>query len=140
MRSCRVIMERATDMKRQILIVDDNPDNLKLAQLLLECEGYQVETAEDAEQALAWLQSRRPDLILMDIQLPGMDGLDLTRRLRTMEELKKVRIVALTAYAMHGDEENARAAGCDGYITKPIDTRAFPALIREHLAAGAAAE
>jgi CheY-like chemotaxis protein len=119
---------------QRILIVDDNRDNVRLAQLLLECEGYAVETAEDAEQALALLRSCRPDLILMDIQLPGMDGLDLTRRLRTVEELKKVRIVALTAYAMQGDEENALSAGCDGYITKPIDTRAFPALIRQHLA------
>jgi|SRR5579872_841186 len=122
-------------MKQQrILIVDDNPDNLKLTLLLLECEGYAVETAEDAEQALALLQTCRPDLILMDIQLPGMDGLDLTRRLRTVEELKPIPIVALTAYAMQGDEENALEAGCDGYITKPIDTRAFPALIRRYLA------
>jgi two-component system, cell cycle response regulator DivK len=117
----------------RILIVDDNLDNLKLTQLLLECEGYAVETAEDGEQALSLLRTSRPDLILMDIQLPGMDGLDLTRRLRSIEELKKIRIVALSAYAMQGDQENALVAGCNGYITKPIDTRAFPALIRRYL-------
>lgn len=117
----------------RILIVDDNRDNLKLTQLLLECEGYAVETAEDGEQALALLRTSRPDLILMDIQLPEMDGLDLTRRLRSMEELRKIRIVALSAYAMQADQENALAAGCNGYITKPIDTRAFPALIRRYL-------
>ena len=121
-------------MKREcILVVDDNPDNSKLTQLLLECEGYTVETAADAEQALTRLGSRRPDLVLMDVQLPGMDGLDLTRRLRKMPELAHLPIVALTAYAMQGDEANAREAGCDGYISKPIDTRAFPAMIRGYL-------
>ena len=117
----------------RILIVDDSPDNLRLTQLLLECEGYTVRTADDAEQALAVLETYRPELILMDIQLPGMDGLELTRRLRKMPELKTMGIVALTAYAMQSDEANAREAGCDGYITKPIDTRTFAASIRPFL-------
>ena len=117
----------------RILIIDDSPDNLKLTQLLLECEGYEVRTAEDAEEALAVLRAYRPELILMDIQLPGMDGLELTRRLRQMPELGGVEIIALTAYAMPGDEANARAAGCDGYVSKPIDTRAFPGVIRRYL-------
>jgi CheY-like chemotaxis protein len=118
-----------------ILIVDDNPDNLKLTQILLELEGYEVITAQDAEQALSVLSGCRPDLILMDIQLPGMDGLELTRRLRKTPDMCDVRIVALTAYAMKGDEENARAAGCDGYIAKPIDTRTFPAVVQGFLKA-----
>ena len=116
-----------------ILIVDDSSDNLVLTRMLLECEGYAVRTAEDADQALALLQSYRPELILMDIQLPGMDGLELTRRLRKMPALQNVPIVALTAYAMQGDEANAMDAGCDGYITKPINTRKFPAEISRYL-------
>jgi two-component system, cell cycle response regulator DivK len=116
-----------------ILIVEDNPDNLKLTQILLELEGYEVRTAQDAEEALITLESCRPALILMDIQLPGMDGLELTRRLRRSPALCDVKIVALTAYAMKGDEENARVAGCDGYIAKPIDTRTFPTVVRGFL-------
>jgi len=117
----------------EILIVDDSVDNLRLAQLLLEYEGYLVRTAENAGQALAELEGGAPELILMDIQLPGVDGLELTRRLRARPELERVPIVALTAYAMPGDEALARQAGCNGYITKPIDTRSFPRLIREFL-------
>jgi two-component system cell cycle response regulator len=116
--------------RENILIVDDNRDNLKLTEILLKCAGYLVRTAEDAEQALALLEDYRPDLILMDIQLPGMDGLELTRRLRQMPRLAGTPIVALTAYAMAGDEANARNAGCTGYITKPIDTRTFAGLVR----------
>ena len=116
-----------------ILVVDDNPDNLELTKVLLECEGWEVRTAEDAEQALNTLAAYHPALILMDVQLPGMDGLELTRRLRADPAFKDVIIVALTAYAMKGDEENARAAGCDGYISKPIDTRIFPSLVRQYL-------
>ena len=118
-----------------VLIVDDSPDNLKLTQILLEMEGYQVFTAQDAEQALTILETCRPELILMDIQLPGMDGLELTRLLRRQPHLRDVAIVALTAYAMKGDDANARAAGCDGYITKPIDTRIFPGVVQGFLRA-----
>jgi CheY-like chemotaxis protein len=119
-----------------ILIVDDNAQNLKLARVILTVEGYDVRTAADAEEALRVLQSFTPRLILMDIQLPGMDGLQLTRRLRSDPAWQNVRIVALTAYAMKGDEDKALAAGCDGYVTKPIDTERLPKLIAEHLAAG----
>jgi CheY-like chemotaxis protein len=119
-----------------ILIVDDNAQNLKLARVILTVEGYDVRTAADAEEALRVLQSFTPRLILMDIQLPGMDGLQLTRRLRSDPAWQNVRIVALTAYAMKGDEDKALAAGCDGYVTKPIDTERLPTLIAEHLAAG----
>lgn len=116
-----------------ILVVDDNPTNLKLASALLQSEGHEVVPAGDAEQAQALLSERVPDLILMDIALPGMDGLELTRRLKADPRLRHVPVIALTAFAMKGDEQKARDAGCDGYITKPIDTRAMPALVRQAL-------
>jgi len=117
-----------------ILIVDDNPQNLKLARVLLTVEGFTVQTAVDAEDALKVLESFAPRLILMDIQLPGMDGLELTRRLKADPAHRHIVIVALTAYAMKGDEEKAYEAGCDGYITKPIDTNALGGQIVEYLA------
>src|SRR6266545_4395361 len=122
-----------------ILIIDDTPVNLKLTQILLGCEGYAVRTACDAEEALALLEHYRPELILADIQLPGMSGLEFTRRLKADEKTRAIVIVALTALAMKGDEEKAMDAGCDGYITKPIDTRAFPLLLRAYLARGSQA-
>lgn len=112
-----------------ILIVDDNPINLKLAKVLLVNEGYEVKTAPDAEEALKIIGISKPRMILMDIQLPGMDGLELTQRLKSSPDTKDIIILALTAYAMKGDDEKARAAGCDGYITKPIDTQTFPGVI-----------
>jgi CheY-like chemotaxis protein len=118
---------------KSILIVDDNLANLKLARVLLDGEGYDTRTAENAEEALTALQSFNPDLILMDIQLPGVDGLELTRRLKAQHATKDIRIVALTAYAMVGDEQKARDAGCDGYITKPIDTRTLSDTIAHYL-------
>jgi CheY-like chemotaxis protein len=117
-----------------ILIVDDNPLNLKLVRVLLSCEGYAVRTAGDAEEALAVLRHFRPRLILMDIQLPGMDGLALTQRLKAEPATRDIVVVGLTAYAMKGDRERALAAGCDGYIAKPIDTRGLPARVAEFLA------
>jgi two-component system, cell cycle response regulator DivK len=116
-----------------ILIVDDNVANLKLARVLLQGEGYEVRTAADAEEALRILQTFTPRLILMDIQLPGMDGLALTRQLKADAATKNIVILALTAYAMKGDEDKARAAGCDGYIAKPIDVGSLPGVIAEHL-------
>jgi CheY-like chemotaxis protein len=113
-------------MGKCILIVDDNPTNLKLASQVLEAEGYQVDLATDAEQAQELLKHMTPDLILMDIALPGMDGLALTRILKAEAKLKHVPVVAMTAFAMKGDDRKALDAGCDGYITKPIDTRKFP--------------
>ncbi len=117
-----------------ILIVDDNPANLKLARVLLMSEGHDARTAPDAEQALKVLQTFRPRLILMDIQLPGMDGLELTRLLKADPKTQGIVVVALTAYAMKGDEERARAAGCDGYIAKPIDVQKLPAQVSQYLA------
>jgi len=117
-----------------ILIVDDNPANLKLARVLLSGEGYDVRTAADAEEALVALQTFHPRLILMDLQLPGMDGFELTRQLKADPAKRSVVILALTAYAMKGDDEKARGAGCDGYIAKPIDTRALPGVVAGYLA------
>jgi two-component system, cell cycle response regulator DivK len=118
-----------------ILVVDDQPANLKLARVMLASEGYEVRTAADAEEALTVLRDFRPRLILMDIQLPGMDGLELTRRLKADPATRDVVILAMTAYAMKGDDEKALAAGCDGYVSKPIDTRTVPGVIATHLAA-----
>ena len=118
----------------QILIIDDNPVNLKLVRVLLKGEGYDVRTAIDAEEALTAVETFRPHLILMDLQLPGMDGLELTRRFKADPATGQAIIVAVTAYAMKGDEEKALAAGCDGYISKPIDTRTLPEVIAKYLA------
>lgn len=116
-----------------ILVVDDTPVNLKLTRMLLEHEGYRVRTATSAEEALQVLDEFRPRLVLADIQLPGIDGLEMTRRIKAEPRNADLLVVALTAYAMKGDEEKARAAGCDGYITKPIDTRELGARLRAYL-------
>ena len=116
-----------------VLVVDDNPINLKLVKVLLSLEGYNVQTAIDAKETIKILKTFRPNLILMDIQLPGMDGLELTRIIKAAPLLKNIIIVALTAYAMKGDDEKAFAAGCDGYIAKPIDTQSLPKLIASYL-------
>jgi two-component system, cell cycle response regulator DivK len=117
-----------------ILIVDDNAQNLKLAMVILVAEGYEVKTAIDAEDALRVLESFTPRLILMDLQLPRMDGLELTRLLKADPARRGILILALTAYAMKGDEERALAAGCDGYMSKPIDTDALPRRVAELVA------
>ncbi|MEY2935772.1 MAG: hypothetical protein RL033_6521 [Pseudomonadota bacterium] len=116
-----------------ILIVDDNAQNLKLVRVLMASEGYQVRTAVDAEDALAQLETFHPRVILMDLQLPGMDGLELTRQLKADPERRSISIVALTAYAMKGDEVKALAAGCDAYVAKPIDIEALPRVVQQQL-------
>jgi CheY-like chemotaxis protein len=121
-------------MSAKILVVDDNATNLKLVSDVLAFEGHHILKAADAEEAQLVLADTLPDLILMDIALPGMDGLTLTRKLKADERTRHVRIVALTAFAMKGDDQKAFAAGCDGYITKPIDTRKFPAQVATFLA------
>ena len=103
-----------------ILVVDDAPLNLKLTDIVLRKEGYKVVTARDAEEALSLLESVHPDLMVIDIQLPGMDGLELARRLRQNAATRDMVLVALTACAMKGDDEKAFAAGCDGYLAKPF--------------------
>jgi two-component system cell cycle response regulator DivK len=123
----------------RVLIVDDNPQNVKLVRLLLADEGYDVRTAGDAEEALQILDGFEAQAILMDIQLPGMDGLELTRQLKADTRWKALVVIALTAYAMKGDEEKALAAGCDGYVTKPIDIDALVELLPRLIAAKAPA-
>ena len=110
--------------------------NLKLAGDLLENEGIKVERAIDAETAIDMIRSKRPDMILMDVALPGMDGLTLTRRLKADKQTAGIIIVALTAFAMKGDQERMFAAGCDGYITKPIDTRKFVSEVQGYFKPG----
>jgi CheY-like chemotaxis protein len=116
-----------------ILVVDDHPTNLKLVQVVLEEAGYQVRGAADAAEALTALHETRPQLILMDIRLPGMDGLALTRMLKANPALRDILIVGLTAFAMPGDEARIREAGCDGYLAKPVNTRELPAVIAGYL-------
>jgi CheY-like chemotaxis protein len=119
-----------------ILIVDDNAVNLRLAHWLLTSEGFSVRTAADAEEAFQVLGEFRPRLILMDLQMPGLDGLTATRRLKAAPETRDIIVIALTAFAMSGDRERALEAGCEGYVTKPIDTRTLPGLIAGYLASG----
>ena len=110
-----------------VLVIDDHPVNLKLASQVLQAGGHTVIPAEDAEQALQLLQQRLPDLVLTDIALPGMDGLELTRRLKSDPRFRHLPVVALTASAMKGDERRVLEAGCDAYIAKPLDTRTLAA-------------
>ena len=119
-----------------ILVVDDNSTNRKLVCDVLEFEGYQMLKASDAEEAQEIIRNTLPDLILMDIALPGMDGLTLTRQLKADERTRRIIVVALTAFAMKGDDAKARDAGCDGYITKPIDTRTLPIAVSGYLSRG----
>jgi CheY-like chemotaxis protein len=121
-------------MRGRVLIVDDHPVNLKLACELLESEGYLVDRAISAEAALTAIADHVPDLILMDLALPGMDGLELTRLLQSQEGTRAIPVVALTAFAMKRDQEKAMEAGCVAYVPKPIDTRSLPAMLAAILA------
>jgi CheY-like chemotaxis protein len=112
-------------MGTTVLVIDDNPVNLKLASEVLLADGYAVIRAEDAEQALKVLETQMPDLVLTDIALPRMDGLELTRRLKADPRYRHLPVVALTASAMKGDAARILEAGCDAYIAKPIDTRSL---------------
>jgi two-component system cell cycle response regulator DivK len=116
-----------------VLIVEDNPANLALAIVLLQSAGHTVLTAADAEAGLTLARDEQPDLILMDIQLSGMDGLEATALLKRDDATRAIPVIALTALAMKGDEERIRAAGCDGYIAKPLAYRDFLAIIAAHL-------
>lgn len=111
--------------KVRAMIVEDNPVNLKLASDLLEIEGFEVLRCTSAEDAAKVLKQDKPQFILMDVGLPGIDGLEFTRILKSDEHTRDIKIIAFTAFAMKGDEDKALEAGCDGYITKPIDTRLF---------------
>jgi len=118
---------------RLVLVVEDNEANQMLVRAVLELEGFQVEVAGSATEARDVLKDSSPDLVLMDVQLPGEDGLTLTRKLKAEAATARIPIVALTAHAMTGDKELAMNAGCAGYIAKPIDTRSFAALVRTFL-------
>ena len=122
-----------TEPRRNILVVEDNEANQMLARAVLELEGYAVEVAGSAAEAFDVLGARQPDLILMDVQLPGEDGLSATRRLKADPATAPIPVVALTAHAMTGDRDLALNAGCAGYIAKPIDTRTFGAQVRQFL-------
>ncbi|MDQ3213106.1 MAG: response regulator [Acidobacteriota bacterium] len=117
----------------RVLIVEDNPANMALAIFLLKSVGHTVFSAADAEAGLALARDERPDLILMDIQLPGMDGLEATALLKSDAATCGIPVIALTALAMKGDEERIRAAGCDGYIAKPMAYQPFLAAVAAHL-------
>jgi two-component system cell cycle response regulator DivK len=118
----------------KILIIEDNPANLTLATFLLQSAGHSVLSAKDAETGLTTAREEQPDLILMDIQLPGMDGLEATALLKSDRATSDIPVIALTALAMKGDEERIRAAGCDGYIAKPLAYRDFLTTIAAQLA------
>ncbi len=113
-----------------ILIIDDNPLNLKLARVVLCNAGFAVHEATAAEQAIEMLEQVHPDLMLVDLQLPGMDGLELTRRIKADPHTAAIKVVAVTSFAMKDDADRAHQAGCDSYITKPIDTRQLPDIVR----------
>ena len=116
-----------------ILVVEDNEANQLLVRAVLEMDGYRVALAGSAPEALDQIQAARPDLILMDVQLPGQDGLSLTRDLKSDPATSAIPVVALTAHAMAGDREMALSAGCAGYISKPMDTRTLGPLVRQYL-------
>ncbi len=119
----------------KILYIEDNPENRLLIRRILQAEGYQVFEAEDASDALHILQDQRPDLILMDINLPEMDGYTLTSQIKSLPGMNSVPIIALTANVMKGDRERTIRAGCDGYIQKPVDVDSLPLQIQGYLSA-----
>jgi two-component system cell cycle response regulator DivK len=121
-------------MSKRILVVEDQEDNRQILRDLLGNAGYELTEAENGEEAIAAVAQQRPDLILMDIQLPVMDGYEATRRIRTNPDLKSVPIIAVTSYALAGDEDKARAAGCDGHVSKPYSPRDLLAKVRVYLA------
>ncbi len=127
------IQEGETAMKKKILIVEDNPQNMRLVEMILRAKNYTLLRATDGQEALDVARGGRPDLILMDIQLPKIDGLEVTRRLRKTKAFRRIPVIAMTAYAMKGDKEKAIEAGCDAYLSKPINTRELPRVIAEML-------
>ena len=118
-------------MSNRILVVEDQEDNRRIVRDLLTTTDYEVTEAENGEEALASVARQRPDLILMDIQLPVMDGYEATRRIKADPALRSIPVIAVTSYALSGDEEKARAAGCDGYVAKPFSPRQMLAKVRE---------
>lgn len=120
-------------MSKRILIVEDQEDNRAILRDVLSREGYQLIEAVDGREGVEIALRERPDLILMDIQLPVIDGYEATRRIKGHPDLKSIPVIAVTSYALSGDETKARAAGCDGYVTKPFSPRQIVGKVREHL-------
>ena len=120
-------------MKEKILIVEDNPKDMRLIEMTLRPKGYTLLRATDGEEALDMAIKDKPDLIMMDIHLPKVSGLEVTKRLRQMPTFNHIPIIAVTAYAMKGDEERIIEAGCDAYLPKPINTRQLPGVVAEML-------
>ncbi len=120
-------------MKEKILIVEDNPQNMRLIEMLLRTKSYTLLKATDGEEAMNIATTEQPDLIIMDMQLPKVSGLEVTRRLRQMPSFSHIPIIAVTAYAMKGDKEKFIEAGCDAYLSKPLNTRELPNVISEIL-------
>lgn len=120
-------------MTRHILVVEDQEDNRQIVRDLLTANDYEMTEAENGEEALVAVAKDRPDLILMDIQLPIMDGYEVTRRIKADPSLSSIPVIAVTSYALSGDEEKARAAGCDDFVPKPFSPRQLLAKIRQYL-------
>jgi two-component system, cell cycle response regulator DivK len=120
-------------MSKRILVVEDQEDNRRILRDLLTSGGYEIMEAEDGKSGITAAEAERPDLILMDIQMPVMDGYEATRRIKASPELRAIPIIVVTSYALSGDEDKARAAGCDDYIAKPYSPRQMLAKIKEHL-------
>jgi len=122
-------------MSKRILVIEDQEDNRQIVRDLMAASGYELIEATTGEEGIAAAARERPDLILMDIQLPGIDGYEVTRRIKANPQLKSIPIIAVTSYALSGDDKKAFAAGCDGYVTKPYSPRLLLAKIREYLPA-----
>jgi two-component system cell cycle response regulator DivK len=122
-------------MRKRILVIEDQEDNRQIVRDLMAASGYELIEATTGEEGIAAAARERPDLILMDIQLPGIDGYEVTRRIKANPQLKSIPIIAVTSYALSGDDKKAFAAGCDGYVTKPYSPRLLLAKIREYLSA-----
>jgi two-component system cell cycle response regulator DivK len=120
-------------MSKRILVVEDQDDNRQIIRDLLSATDYEIMEAESGEQALEAVAKQRPDLILMDIQLPGIDGYEATRRIKADPALRSIPIIAVTSYALSGEEQKAQAAGCDEYVPKPYSPRQLLAKIRQYL-------
>jgi len=120
-------------LPKKILVVDDNNDSRELVVKVLKNQGYEMIEAIDGEEALEKAMSEKPDLILMDISIPKLNGYEVTKRLKSLEEVKEIPVVALTAHAMKGDRAKAIEAGCEGYISKPINVRELPAQVKSYM-------